>query len=239
MKEQITIDVRGKPVTLDVIFRLVPGHILPGTDRQCSYVEITLDEKGCRIADWIANRRNGQAKKKRRKVKYGQDPEATAQDDRAGAHGELAVAVLTGFSPWWSDEVNTSGAGHDPDVGSLQVRTRKHHHYDRLLIQPDDPKDAAFIHCTTELDSLDVVRLYGWSLGAWVQRQEFWGDHFGKGRPCFALPQVRLHDLLTLPGDGMSWVRIAECGIEAQQLKEEQIAAKDAADCPMFGELRQ
>src|ERR1051326_7634388 len=78
-------------------------------------VRVTLDSRGCQLAEWAANRRIKVAAKKRCKLKYG----FSVDGHKVGAFAELAVVALTGLRSWTIDRFDDK----PPDVGNtIQVR---------------------------------------------------------------------------------------------------------------------
>jgi hypothetical protein len=108
-----------------------------------------------------------------------------------GACKEYATAKFR--KTFW--HMNVGGIGGD-DVGSYRVRGTD---YDdgKVRLQRDDPADKIFILVTGRAPH---YAMRGWLKCGDGQREEFWCDPTGTGRPsAFFVPQLNLNPIDTLP----------------------------------------
>ncbi|MDX1373472.1 MAG: hypothetical protein R3321_13445, partial [Nitrososphaeraceae archaeon] len=107
-----------------------------------------------------------------------------------GAIGDYAVRKHFGLS------LKLPESPHYKGTGGTKVRASKHKN-GKLPGHRDDKKDKIYIFATREENS-NVCKIIGWAWGYEIQKEENWGDHFNKGRPCYALPQYKLNDIRLL-----------------------------------------
>lgn len=111
---------------------------------------------------------------------------------RLGCLGEVAVAWHLGLQDFlFADKFPVPGSADLP--GKIEVKTRSKHGRD-LLIQLDDDPSKVYILVTCEQYDICIV---GWINGYDAMRRD-WIREFIRGRPCYAVPQSKLHSMASL-----------------------------------------
>jgi len=158
-------------------------------------IEITLSFHELYMASSIGAMRRLVSLKQGHQEKHGNDGSQGWDDNIEGACGECAFAKATNM--YWDGSINRFSVGGD--VGpNYQVRTLKEHWYD-LLIRPGDPNDKPFILVTGRSGNYQV---HGWAY-AREAKQAQWREAKGGRDPAYWMPQSELHDLASLPVEGV------------------------------------
>lgn len=114
--------------------------------------------------------------------------------DLIGAMGERSYAKWKD-KPWImafiQGDLRNGNFRKPSDFGPVDVKTKKEGGF-YLPLQKGDPEDRCYVLATARLDSLRVS-FNGWIWGYDAKRKEFYGDPFGKGRPCFAIHEDALN----------------------------------------------
>ena len=151
-------------------------------DFECDYLERAEEEAKGRVK---------RAKDLKREQKYGQLMKDKPKDNRIGCRAEAAAAQHYGL------EYNPGPVPDFWDVGKAEIRGTDWwtgHLLGHDGWEEDTKQNMIFILGITPLDER-FAWLVGWSYGYEIFRPELWGDHWNKGRPCFAKPQHELKDL--------------------------------------------
>lgn len=158
-------------------------------------VVLTLPEM--LLANTVAGLRHTDNIKRGAKPRYGA-PEGYEADglNLLGCRGELAVAKALGV--FWSGNVGDYSA---TDVGGYEVRAFDQP-YKRLIIHPADIEakgDLPFVSVLFDRATGRHAELRGWIFARDADRQDWWQDPSGKGRPAFFVPNSALRPMADLP----------------------------------------
>lgn len=152
---------------------------------------VTLTWPEAQVGAFIGCQRQLRALARGRNHRHGYNGADSWTINIEGVAAEFAVAKT--LDAFWSDSSDPDYTG---DIDHYHVRQTAWQN-GGLLLHPDDPDDATFI---LAVGALPTYRLAGYLLAAEGKRPEFWTEP-QSGRPCFKVPQDRLHpfsDLLTI-----------------------------------------
>jgi len=157
-------------------------------------IEIDLSFHELHMAASIGAMRQIVSLKKGLQDAYGNKGQHGWNDHIEGACGEVAFAKAMNF--YWDGSINRFS--HGGDVDAYQVKTRSQHHWD-LLVRPGDADHKAFVLVTGRDGK---YRVHGWAY-AHEAKQEKWLEAKGGRDPAYWMPQSELHDLASLPVEGV------------------------------------
>jgi hypothetical protein len=106
-----------------------------------------------------------------------------------GACGELAVAKLLNI--YWPASVDTFL--EVPDVGCLEVRTRRQDTYD-LLVRDQDSDDRIYVHVT---GVIPVFTVWGWMWGG-EAKHDRWKRSYAERPDAYFIPSKHLKPMRKL-----------------------------------------
>lgn len=155
------------------------------------HIKIFIGDEYGRWIDQVAQGRLDRAEEFDRPQMHNQPIEEKPQGMKVGCRAEGAVAQLYGI------EYNPGPEPDEHDVGGAEVRGT--HHLGGRLIGHDGKEertkqDMIFILGLAPLEE-DYVWIAGWCYGHEMFKPEKWKDHFGRGRPSFAMAQKELKDM--------------------------------------------
>ncbi len=144
------------------------------------------------VIEWVVKGWILQAKKNRAK---GQD-DATADNRKKGAAGELAVSLEYGlYDPWLENVVQAYARTHEPDVGPWHVRSTSPGR--KLLLREGDPNGTWIL--VWVMSDLGSAQLMGWTTSEKVMKPYFNVDYPADRDPCYMYPARLLHPMKDLP----------------------------------------
>jgi hypothetical protein len=132
---------------------------------------------------FVESRVNGRA------VGHGLTIKEAAAGDVIGAMAEAAVAKALGR--YWLGEFHNHRA---MDVPGYQVRHTPYPN-GRLAIKESDSDGDRFVLVVGDPPTFYVV---GWAWGGAAKQEHYYGQHFGNGGMCYAVPQSDLQPLKEL-----------------------------------------
>lgn len=154
--------------------------------------------------DWAEGVASGTARDEENRLHPFRDQTHGAEVSRSleysvrGAVGEKAVCVFLGI------EYGGKGTLGEVDIASrYEVKSSAHpclllNGFTKGVRGRPDSIDATYIATRVNETSREVT-LLGWIAGREAMVGENWGDHFGKGRPCFKVDAGLLGPMTTLP----------------------------------------
>ena len=154
-------------------------------------IKVPISYEYAQWTDEVAQGRIDRAKEFDRQPKYGQSKAMTPFDTRIGCKAEGAVAKYYGLE---------YDPGPDPDfhdVGGAEIRGTQYHAGKLIGHEGEEERtkqDMIFILCTGRLHEY-FSWMVGWCYGHEMFKPEKHRDHFGHGRPSFAMAQEELKNI--------------------------------------------
>jgi hypothetical protein len=108
-----------------------------------------------------------------------------------GRGGEIAAARV--LNCYYSNPTNSFS---DADVGGVEVKTRREHHYD-LRVRDTDPDTTIFLLVTGK--AWEGYRVHGWIYGHDAKQPEWWNNPDGSDEFGFFVPKSQLRPIAELP----------------------------------------
>ena len=130
---------------------------------------------------------------------YGADHKDGWAMNIEGACGELVVAQIFGL--YWCGNLGNFAAS---DVGPLEVRTCRNINDPVLSLWQKDKDEAPFLLVVGNNGEYELV---GWTFPADWKRQEYWRDHYGKGRYAYCVLPKDLRPMGELFERAADWYR--------------------------------
>ncbi len=153
--------------------------------------EITLTKDELLTAAIVGVQRGVGSLAVKAKPRYGIKEDYSWQAHVMGTIGEYVLARHT--KTFWSGALGDYKAA---DVGEWQVRTRPRKNDDMIMHRKDSSKSVWVLVTGNAF----VYNICGWIWGKDGKKEEYWGNKYGTGRPCFWVPQSVLNPIETLPG---------------------------------------